>query len=105
MSKILVIGAQNIDIFAQAAKKFVKGDSNPATINMAFGGVGRNVAVNLKRLGHDVHFLSVFGDDDLSKTAMQSLGKLEIEIKESLFLKIPGIVFIWEYWIQTMIWI
>lgn len=90
MSKILVVGAQNIDIFAQPTKELVQGDSNPAKIHMAFGGVGRNMAVNLKRLGHEVHFLSVFGDDDLSKTAMQNLDNLGIEITESLFLKNSG---------------
>jgi len=90
MSKILVIGAQNTDIFTKPEKELVKGDSNPAKIHMAFGGVGRNMAVNLKRLGHKVHLLSVFGDDDLSKMAIKSLEKLEIEIKESLFLKNSG---------------
>jgi len=87
MSKILVIGAQNIDIFAKSEKELVEGDSNPAKINIAFGGVGRNIAVNMKRLGHEVHFLSVFGDDIISNSAIQRLHELDVEIKESLFLK------------------
>lgn len=87
MTKILVIGAQNIDIFANPEKKLVKGDSNPAKINMAFGGVGRNIAVNMKRLGHQVHFLTLFGDDVFSKSAQNSLERLGVKLEESLFLK------------------
>lgn len=86
MSKVLIIGAQNIDIFTKSYMDMVEGDSNPAKINLAFGGVGRNIAVNLKRLGHNVHFLTVFGDDVFSKYAQQSLLKLGVKTKESLFL-------------------
>lgn len=86
MRKMIVIGAQNIDIFAKSEMNLVEGDSNPAKINLAFGGVGRNIAVNMKRLGHEVHFLSVFGDDDFSKSAQLSLDHLGIKTDQSLFL-------------------
>ncbi len=87
MNKILIIGAQNIDIFSKSPDDFVIGDSNPSKINISFGGVGRNIAVNLSRLGHDVHFISVFGDDAFSLSAHQNLISLGINTTHSLFVK------------------
>lgn len=87
MSKIFVTGAQNIDIFARSENDLITGDSNPAKIDLSFGGVGRNIAVNMKRLGHEVHFLTAFGDDEFSRSAQNSLNDLGILTGESLFLK------------------
>ncbi|MBN2604266.1 MAG: carbohydrate kinase family protein [Bacilli bacterium] len=84
---ILVIGAQNIDIFAHSHKTYTLRDSNLAKIHIAFGGVGRNIAENLRRLGNDVHFLTVFGDDYFSQSAYQSLVNMGMNIGESLHLK------------------
>lgn len=87
MNKTLIIGAQNIDIFSKSPNDLVIGDSNPAKINIAFGGVGRNIAVNLSRLGHDIHFITAFGDDAFSQSAHQNLKTLGINTTHSLFLK------------------
>ncbi len=87
MNKTLIIGAQNTDIFSKSPNDLVIGDSNPSKINIAFGGVGRNIAVNLSRLGHDIHFITVFGDDAFSQSAHQDLKALGINTSQSLFLK------------------
>ena len=87
MTKVLVIGAQSIDIFANTKEEYHFRDSNTAKIQMAFGGVGRNIAENLCRLGHDVYFISVFGDDHFSQTAQKSLDEMGIHISDSLFMK------------------
>jgi pseudouridine kinase len=87
MNKILIIGAQNTDIFSKTNNDLIIGDSNPSKINISFGGVGRNIAVNLSRLGHNIHFLSVFGDDLFSQNARQNLKEIGINIEQSLFLK------------------
>jgi len=81
--KLLVIGAQNIDIFAKLPENYLIGDSNIADISYAYGGVGRNIAVNLNSLGNDVHFLTVFGDDFLSQAAKKRLEELSIDIHQS----------------------
>ena len=87
MTKVLVIGAQSIDIFASTKEEYRFHDSNSAKIQMAFGGVGRNIAENLCRLGHQVSFISVFGDDHFSQMAQISLDDMGIYISESLFLE------------------
>ena len=87
MLKVLIIGAQNIDIFAKTQDDYLLHDSNLAKIHIAFGGVARNIAENLNKMNNPVSFLSIFGDDYFSLSAKNSLEDMGIEIKESLFLK------------------
>ncbi|NMC14582.1 MAG: ribokinase [Chloroflexi bacterium] len=61
---VLVIGAGGLDIVGQLKSDFRMGVSNPAKIRTSFGGVGRNVAENLARLGQPVVLLSIVGDDE-----------------------------------------
>ncbi len=86
MLKTLIIGAQNIDIFAKTNDEYLLHDSNLAKIHIAFGGVGRNIAENINRMDNPVAFLSVFGDDYFSKSAKDSLEKLGMDISQSQFL-------------------
>lgn len=81
--KILVIGAQNIDIFTQKDSDYILKDSNVARISFSFGGVGRNIAENLSRLELDVSFLTVFGNDLFSKQAQNSLEEMNIKTTHS----------------------
>ncbi len=86
-NRILVIGAQNIDIFAKTNQPYTLHDSNLASIHMAYGGVGRNIAENIKRLDYDVSFLTVFGDDPFSMQARQSLELLQIDTSHSIIVQ------------------
>jgi len=60
---VLAIGAANMDIAASTPHGLTVGDSTPGTIRHAPGGVARNVAENLARLGHRVSLLCAVGDD------------------------------------------
>ena len=62
MKKIVVIGAMNIDILATADPLHLH-DSSIGSIQTSYGGVGRNIAENIARLGIPVHLCSVIGDD------------------------------------------
>lgn len=59
----LIIGAANIDMIGVLDEKMRTGISNPAHIRFSFGGVARNVAENLSRLGHPVNLITAVGDD------------------------------------------
>lgn len=61
--KITVIGGVNVDVSGMSLKPVRKADSNPARIRINSGGVGRNIAENLFRLGAAVIFVSAVGDD------------------------------------------
>ena len=60
---ILVVGAANMDIAGSTLHRLAPGDSTPGRIRHAPGGVARNVAENLARLGHGVRLVSAVGDD------------------------------------------
>ena len=60
---VLAVGAANMDINCSTDHLLVAGDSTPGQVRYAAGGVARNVAENLARLGHTVVFLSAVGDD------------------------------------------
>jgi pseudouridine kinase len=60
---VLVIGAAGVDIVGRMRSELGGAGSSPARIRSSFGGVARNVAENLARLGHPVTLLSAVGAD------------------------------------------
>lgn len=63
MTRIIVIGGANADIKGRAGGALIAGSSNPGDVVMSAGGVGRNIAENLARLGEHVSLLAMVGDD------------------------------------------
>lgn len=63
MPDIVVIGGTNIDIKAKVTAPNRLGTSNPGIVTTTAGGVGRNIAHNLARLGANVALLSIVGRD------------------------------------------
>lgn len=63
MKKVVIIGASNIDYLAHSFNEIVMADSNPGYIYKSWGGVGRNIAENLARLGVKPTLLTALGDD------------------------------------------
>jgi len=61
---VLVIGGSGIDIVGHLTGELLQASSSPAHIRTSFGGVARNVAENLARLGHAVNLISVVGEDE-----------------------------------------
>ena len=88
--KITVIGAANIDLIGFAKEKLIYKDANIGTLETILGGVGRNIAENLARLGLGVEFLCVLADDEFSKRIIDSCNKLDISIKHSITIKDSG---------------
>ncbi|MFQ3229370.1 carbohydrate kinase [Reinekea sp.] len=62
-NNILVLGGANVDLTGTSSGTFRPGDSNPGQVGQSAGGVGRNIAENLVRLGNDVSIISVIGND------------------------------------------
>lgn len=86
-SKITVIGGANIDLIGFSKERLIYKDANIGTLETILGGVGRNIAENLARLGLDVEFLCVLADDEFSKTIIGSCKELDISIKHSITVK------------------
>ena len=60
---VLVVGASGLDVIAHLSESFKAGSSNPAKVRTSYGGVARNVAENLARLGQEVILITAAGDD------------------------------------------
>ena len=58
-----VVGAANIDIGGFPSGRLAMQDSNPGRVTLSAGGVGRNIACNLARLGVETHLLAALGTD------------------------------------------
>ncbi len=58
-----VVGGVNVDIGGRSFAPLVAADSNPGSVSMTMGGVGRNIANNLALMGADVKMLTAVGDD------------------------------------------
>jgi pseudouridine kinase len=73
---VVVIGGAGVDLIGRLEGNLIAGTSNPADIRTSFGGVARNVAENLSRLGQETILISAVGDDhngkQLIKQAMEA---------------------------------
>ena len=78
--RICVIGGANADIIATSFKPFVPNDSNPGSVRLTAGGVGRNIAHNLALLGDEVVFLTQFGGDAFGRFTADSCRDAGIDI-------------------------
>ena len=61
MQKVTLIGAANIDIQGFPFDKLIYRDSNPGRVRVCPGGVSRNIAENLSRMGADTELVSAVG--------------------------------------------
>jgi pseudouridine kinase len=60
---VAVVGGTNKDIVARTHGEGIMGDSTPGQIHCSPGGVARNLAENLARLGHHTCLISAVGED------------------------------------------
>ncbi len=77
---ILGIGAINIDICGASNEKVLLRDSNPGRVTYSFGGVTRNILENICRLGTDVKMISVVGNDNYGKEAIEYLREIGFDV-------------------------
>ena len=85
---VVVAGGVNIDIGGRSAAALRPRDSNPGRVTVSLGGVGRNIAHNLRLLGADVRLLTALGDDLHAQRVVDSCRSLGIDI--SRVLHAPG---------------
>ena len=78
MSDITVIGGIAVDIEGNPYDTLRRGESNPGRITISYGGVGRNIAENLARMGAEVSFVSAVGSDFVGRMAARELADLGV---------------------------
>lgn len=65
--RVCVIGSANVDIHGAAYQPLRLRDSNPGSVHVSPGGVARNIAENLSRLGVDCRLVTAVGKDPHGK--------------------------------------
>ena len=78
--KIAIIGGINIDIEGAPYKEIKYHDSNPGKIRLSYGGVGRNIAENVARLGGDCAMISCVGSEPMSLGAKDHLAAMGVDV-------------------------
>lgn len=63
LPRTLVIGGANVDMAGSCTARLIPGDSNPGIVRSSAGGVGRNIAENLARLGLECSMITAVGED------------------------------------------
>ena len=85
---IALLGGINMDVSVHAHSTLRAGDSNTGRVQCSPGGVARNVAENLLRLGLDTRLLGVLGDDVFGQSLWQSGAAMGLDMRACLTL--PG---------------
>ncbi|WP_406241749.1 PfkB family carbohydrate kinase [Tissierella carlieri] len=80
---VSVIGGANIDIIGTPYYNLTPNDSNPGRTTLTLGGVARNIAENLSRLGVNIEFITVLGNDSYSREIEHSCQELNISLEHS----------------------
>lgn len=83
---IVCIGAANLDRKLRSLAPLVMGTSNPAHADESFGGVARNIAENLVRLGAPVALASAVGSDTAGAALLAHAAGLGIDTSATLQL-------------------
>lgn len=87
-SYVAVVGGVNVDICGRSYGPLVAADSNPGQVTTSLGGVGRNIANNMRLMGLDVQLLTAYGDDLNGERVAASCSQLGIQLRHAQ--KVPG---------------
>ncbi len=77
---ILVAGGINMDVKGRTLDTPQLGTSNPARSYLSPGGVARNIAENLARLGCPVHLLGAVGEDALGRALLDQTASAGVNV-------------------------
>ena len=81
---VLVIGGSGLDMIGRLEGELHAGTTNPANIRTSYGGVARNVAENLTRLGEATILISAVGDDHNGEQLLNQAAEAGIDISAVL---------------------
>jgi pseudouridine kinase len=75
---VVVIGAASVDSKGRANAPLTLGSSTPGVVRVSVGGVARNIADNLTRLGVDATLLSAIGNDGSGRRILDNAAQVGI---------------------------
>ena len=83
----LVFGISIYDIFGFTNMNYRSHDSNPGRVKVSFGGVCRNIAENMARVGANTKFISVLGNDEKGKSILEHSKTMNFDMSDSLVVE------------------
>jgi len=83
---VVCVGAANLDRKLRSTDAIALRTSNPASQSESFGGVARNIAENLARLGTTVALLTAIGADSSGAALLDHAESLGIDVRGALRL-------------------
>jgi pseudouridine kinase len=81
---VLILGAAGLDVIAHLSGSLKTGTSNPAKVRTSYGGVARNVAENLARLGQEVILLTATGEDQNGAQILAHTERAGVDISNAI---------------------
>lgn len=84
---VLVFGISICDIFGFTTKNYRAYDSNPGRVKISYGGVCRNIAENMAKIGTNTKFISILGDDDKGKGLIEHAANHGFDMQDSMIVK------------------
>ena len=88
--EVLVIGGSTYDTTCVVLGDPIPRDSNPSRIYGGCGGVGRNIAENVARMGLKTALMTAFGTDSFSKELVNSCYRVGIDYSHSFVAENAG---------------
>lgn len=82
--RVVVVGGANMDLKARICGPLVSGTSNPGVTSQSPGGVARNVAENLARLGVAVRLLTAVGQDAMGDTLLRETAAAGVDVSAAV---------------------
>jgi pseudouridine kinase len=83
--EVVVVGAASIDIKGRPFTKAIPATSNPGDIRLSIGGVARNVAENVARLGVSTMLLTAVGDDTFGHQILAQTAAGGVDTSQAIF--------------------
>ena len=80
MARVICVGGAHMDIYAKPQTPLVAASSVPGAVTFRPGGVGRNLAVALARLGHQPVLLAALGTDAAGDWIQQDLSAAGVQL-------------------------
>ena len=86
--RVTVVGGANTDICGRPSHALVRHDSAPGRVSVTHGGVGRNIACDLARLGVRTRLVTALGDDGFGASVREGCRSCGVDM--SLTRIVPG---------------
>ncbi|GGE79270.1 kinase [Priestia taiwanensis] len=84
---VLVFGVSICDIFGFTQCEFKPYNSNPGAVKVSFGGVCRNIAENMARIGMKTKLISIVGDDANGHSMLAHAQRINLDMDDTLVIE------------------